>query len=582
MVPSGLVPFSFALLAASLAVFFTDFVLAAGGDGGEGSGPPGGIRFADVTQDAGLAGLRLLAGRPGKDHLLDSAGAGAAFLDFDRDGWLDIFLPNGWRIDGDKVVEKGRFALLRGGRDGKFEDVTERARVLGEGRWGAGVAAADYDGDGWTDILVTCFGPNLLYRNASDGTFEEVARSAGVESPGWNTGAAFFDADADGDLDLYIAGYIHCTLDDVLMARRTLDWKGLEKVAAGPFGMKGERDRFFRAIGGGRFVEATAEAGFEDKALAFGFGARAADYDGDGDVDLFVANDSDADYFFRNEGGGHFKEAGLFAGCALNAAGAAQASMGVATGDVNGDGNADIFVTTFAEDSSTLHLGLGGGLFSDATAAYGLSEPTYLPMFWGCALADLDLDGDLDLALAAGHIYPQVEGHPGTGQTYLQKIRLFENRGGAFADVSAAAGPALALPRSYRGLAVGDYDNDGDPDLLFTALDSSPLLLRNETKGGSWITVVPADERGPLSMVGARVLVSSGERKQSRDVAAGDSFLSTHDPRPAFGVGEADRVGEVEVRWPDGSRTLLQGVRPRQLLEARRPPRQPPRQPPRR
>ncbi|HUD70704.1 MAG TPA: FG-GAP-like repeat-containing protein, partial [Dongiaceae bacterium] len=266
------------------------------------------FRFVDVAADAGLARV-YLAGRPGKDHLLDSAGSGVAFLDYDRDGRLDIFLPNGWRLDGDRIVERGRAALYRGRPDGRFDDVTDAAGVGGEGVWGGGAAAADFDGDGWTDLLLTGFGPIVLYRNRGDGRFENVAPRLGLDASGWNTAASWFDADGDGDLDLYVAAYIDCTLADILKARPTLNWKGVEKVAFGPFGMTGAPDHFFRQEAG-RFVDATAASGFADLALGFGFATRTGDFDGDGDLDLYVANDSDPNYLYLNDGTGHFHEAG--------------------------------------------------------------------------------------------------------------------------------------------------------------------------------------------------------------------------------------------------------------------------------
>ena len=348
-------------------------------------GPP--FRFVDVSAPSHLT-RELLAGRPDKDHLLDSAGAGIAFLDYDRDGRLDVFMPNGWRLDGSRVVEKGRFALYHGLPDGTFEDVTDRAGVGGDGAWGTGAFVADVDGDGWPDIFVTCFGRNILYRNQGNGTFANIAREAGLESPGWNTGAAFFDADGDGDLDIYIAAYIAQSIDDVLNAKRTLPWKGVEMVANGPFGMTGAPDHFFRNEGHGRFTDATDEAGFTDKALGFGFAVRAADLDGDGLVDVYVANDSDPNYLYRNEGKGHFKEVATWAGCALDEKGASQASMGIALGDVNGDGVLDVFVTNFSEDFATLYAGGPGGIFEDVSRATGIGPMTYKPLKWGTAFAD--------------------------------------------------------------------------------------------------------------------------------------------------------------------------------------------------
>ena len=536
-----------------------------------GAGGPA-FRFVDIAPGAGLTRV-LLAGRPAKDHLLDSAGAGAAWLDYDRDGRLDVFLPNGWRLDGPRVVERGRYALYRGRPDGTFLDVTDEAGVQGDGRWGSGAFVADYDGDGWPDIFVTTFGRNLLYRNLGNGRFEDVAARVGLESPGWNTGASFFDADGDGDLDLYLASYIDCTLDSVLDAKPSLSWRGLEQVAFGPFGMKGAPDHFFR-YEDGRYVEATAQAGLEDRALGFGFAVRTADVDDDGDLDIYVANDSDANYLYRNEGRGTFKEVGTWSGCALDGNGAAQAGMGVALGDATGDGAWDILVTNFSEDASTLYRGLGRGAFEDASRELGVAQPTFRPLSWGTALADLDNDGDLDIVIANGHIYPQVDRHPEVVGTYAQRNLLLENMGpGAtpmFRDATAEAGPGFEQVRSSRGLAVGDYDDDGDLDVLITHTDAPPSLLRNDTAGGSWLTVVCEGPRGGINPIGTRVTVRAAGRTQTRDIAAGDSYMSTHDPRLHFGLGATATVDEVAVRWPDGSRSERRGVQARQFLRIRK------------
>ena len=414
------------------------------------SGP---FQFTNVAPQAGVTRV-VLAGRPEKDHLLDSLGSGAAFLDFNRDGRLDIYIVNTWKLDGAAVLERGKNALYQGMPDGTYRDVTDAAGVGGEGQWGQGVAVADVDGDGWPDIFVTNFGPNVLYRNLGNGRFENVAASAAVESPGWNTGAAFFDADGDGDLDLYVAAYIDTKMDDVRQAKRSLSWKGLEMVAFGPFGMKGAPDHFFRNDNG-RFVDATTAAGMQDRALAFGLGVRALDFDADGDVDVFVANDSDPNYLYRNEGNGTFKEVGTWSGCALDEKGAAQASMGVAAGDVMAHGRFDIFVTNFAEDFSTLTAALPDGLFEDVSRPTGIGPMTYKAMSWGTAFADLDNDGDLDIVIANGHIYPQVDRHPELVGTFAQVNILAENRGpGAtpmFRDVAGEAGPGFA----ERSRAVG-------------------------------------------------------------------------------------------------------------------------------
>jgi len=541
------------------------------------SGP---FRFVDVAPRLGLTRV-LEAGRPGKDHLLDSAGAGAGFLDYDKDGRLDVYLVNGWRLDGETVVARGKNALYHQRADGSFEDVTDAAGVGGEGEWGSGLAVADYDNDGWPDILVTSFGRNVLYRNLGNGRFENVARQTGIESPGWNTGASFFDADGDGWLDLYIAQYIDCTLDDVLKAKRTLWWRGLEQVAFGPFGLKGAPDHFFRNIKG-RFVEATEQAGLKDLGLGFGFAARAADLDGDGHADLYVANDSDPNYLYRGDGAGHFKETGVPSSAAFDGNGAAQASMGLAVGDVDGDGLLDLFVTNFSEDFSTLYKGMGHGFFEDVSRSTGVGPATYRPLSWGTAMADLDNDGDLDIVVANGHIYPQIDAHPDIIGTYGQRNLLLENRsvGGApgpgaaaetlFRDATDGAGPGFAPRRAHRGLAIGDYDNDGRLDILVTALDSPPELLHNESGAGSWLTVVCEVPGGTAVPIGTQVTVTAGGRTLTRDIASGDSYLSSHDPRPHFGLGKAERAEEVVVRWPDGTRSVRKDVPARQFLVVRK------------
>jgi enediyne biosynthesis protein E4 len=542
--------------------------------GGGQDTPMARFRFVDVAAQAGLTRVTSF-GRPGMDHLLDSAGAGVAFLDYDKDGILDVYVVNGWRLDGSKVVEKGRNALYKGLPGGTFKDVTDEAGVAGEGAWGSGVFVADYDGDGWPDIFLTNFGKNVLYRNLGNGRFQNVAAEAGVESPGWNTGAAFFDADGDGHLDLYVASYIDCTLEDVLNAKRTLSWRGLETVAFGPFGMKGARDHFFRSVDGHHFVDATAEAGMQDRALGFGFGVRAADLDGDGKVDVYVANDSDPNYLYRNDGHGHFTETATWSGCALDGNGAAQASMGVAAGDVDGDGVLDLFTTNFSEDFATLYRGLGNGIFEDVSRASGVGPLTYRPLQWGAALADPDNDGDLDLVIASGHIYPQIDRHPELIGTFAQRNQLLENvsEGGTirFRDATDEAGPGFAPKAVSRGLAVGDFDNDGRLDILISHVDGPPSLLHNETAGGAWLTVVCEDRHGAENPIGTEVRIKAGGRTQWRDIAAGDSYMSTHDPRPHFGLGPVETVDEVDVRWPDGSHSVRHGVRARQFLRIREP-----------
>lgn len=536
-------------------------------------GGSAGLRFVDVTLQAGIDRV-ILAGRPDKDHLLDSAGTGAAWIDYDRDGFVDLYIVNSWKMSGSEVVEKGKNALYRNRGDGTFEDVTDKAGVGGEGHWGAGVAVADYDGDGWPDLLVTNFGPNVLYRNRGDGTFENVAPQAGIEIPGWNTGAAFLDADGDGDLDLYIAGYITGTMDDVLRTRPSLDWKGVDKVAEGPFGLEGAPDHFFLSDGKGHFRDATEAAGVVDKTLGFGFAVQASDLDLDGDLDIYVANDSDPNYMYRNEGNGTFTEVGLWTGTALDANGAAQAGMGLAVGDVDGDGLPDIVVDNFSEDFTVLYRGLGDGFFEDVTENAGIGNPTFRSLSWGAVLADLDNDTDLDLVIANGHIYPQVDRHPDLGFSYKQKNQIFLNDGsGRFSEVTAKAGPGFDLIQCSRAALAADYDNDGDLDLVFTNLDDPPTLLRNDSPSpGNWLSITCEAPSRAVPLVGTDVRLWIGDKMLRREISSSSSYVSAPDQRVHFGLGKAKSIDKIEVRWTDGTQTVLENVPANQFLTVRKKP----------
>ena len=529
-------------------------------------------QFVDVAKEAGLTTVTWCGG-PEKNHLLESAGQGCAFVDFDDDGRLDIVLINGWRLDADperrKVLEKGRLALYRNLGDGKFEDVAARAGIVNDD-WSNGVCAGDFNNDGRVDLYVTNFGPNRLYRNKGDGTFEDVAAKAGVAHAGWSAGCSFFDADRDGDLDLYVACYVVATMDEVLTARRTTVWQDKLKVMAGPFGLRGARDKFFRNNGDGTFTDATKDAGMEDEAEAYGLGVLASDLDRDGDVDLYVANDSNPNYLWRNNGDGTFTDIGGWSGAALNADGKAQAGMGVDSADFDGDGIADIYVTNFARDYDTLYRGMGELYFEDVSLALGLKPITYMPLSWGCTFLDFDNDADADIFVASGHIYPQVDQLPELGETYAQRAQLMENRGGKIVDVTDAAGPGLKIKRSMRGLAAGDYDNDGDLDLLVTAIDSPPMLLRND--GGNakhWLQLRLIDSHG-RDAIGAVAKVTVAGKTQQAELRSGSTYASQSMLRLHFGLGEANQVEKVEIAWSDGVKMTRERVTVDQLLTWRR------------
>jgi hypothetical protein len=466
---------------------------------------------------------------------------------------------NGWRLDGAQVVERGRNVLYRNRGDGSFEDVTDAAGV-GDDAWGCGVAVGDADGDGRPDLFVANFGPDVLYRNLGDGSFERMADAPGID--GWSSGAAFLDADADGDQDLFVGGYVEADMDDVLGAELGLEWEG-RMVMVGPFGLEGEGNRYFENLGGGRFRDATEQAGLVDRGLYYSFAVVALDVDADLDLDLYVANDSNPNYLYLNDGSGHFQETGLWSGAALGSAGNGQGGMGLAAGDTDGDGDPELLVMNFGRDVSTLYENLGDGLFADATVNAGLAQPTFMPLSWGAALSDFDLDGDLDIFIANGHIYPQADEVPETAIGYAQANLLLANEGGRFSDVGARAGPGLAVVASSRGVAVGDIDNDGDLDLAVANVDAPPSLLRNDSKRrGAWLLV---DAPGAL-----RVVAEAGGRRLVREGLIGASFLSAGDPRFHFGLGPVDTVEHLRVIWPDGEETLRTDVAVNQLVAVRR------------
>jgi hypothetical protein len=520
---------------------------------------PAGPSPAQFEEGPALA-ARTYCGGPTKDHILESGGNGLALLDYDGDGRLDIYLVTAAELTADRRRVAHRNTLYRNLGGLRFEDVSRRAGV-DAAAWGNGVCAGDVDADGRLDLYVTNWGPNLLFRNRGDGTFSEMAARAGVAAGGWSTGCAFLDVDADGDLDLYVARYVETTWDDVVRARRTLTWRNGPRIMVGPAGLPGEADLFFENRGDGTFVEASEAHGLGDPARAYGFGVVATDYDGDGWTDLFVANDSNPNFLHRNRGDGTFESVGLVSGVAVNAEARAQAGMGAEAGDYDGNGRLDLVLTTFAHDVNSLYRNVDGHRFEDATVAAGLAAPTFERMGWGTAFLDADLDGQLDLFFANGHIFPDVEDFPALGETFRQKNQLLLNQGGRFRDVSAIAGPGLQVQKASRGLAAGDLDDDGDLDLVISNMDDGPTVLVNRQRTGNhWIAFRVLSPGPNRFAVGARVTVEAGGQRQMREIRSGGSYLSQNDLRASFGLGAYAGPVDVEVHMPGGDRWRWRGL----------------------
>jgi hypothetical protein len=482
-------------------------------------------------------------------NLLQTTGSGCAIWDYDGDGWLDLYLVDGLHSP------RGGNRLYHNRRDGTFEDVTDRAGVRGHG-YGMGCAVGDYNGDGRPDLYVTDYGNDILYRNNGDGTFTDVTDQAGVRVGGWSTAAAFFDADGDGDLDLYVGRY--AKFDE--KSKQLCETAGVSG-GCNPSEYRSDPDVLLINDGHGKFTDGTRSAGIIDpngRAL----GVLTDDYDGDGRPDIFVANDGTANYLFHNEGGGRFREVAVPAGVAYGEGGRAEASMGGDFGDYDGDGRPDLVIGSFQGEADSLYHNGGGGLFRWVTAEAGLVSATTKVLTFGLGFLDYDNDGDLDLAQANGHVHALVETID-PDAPYRQPRQLFENLGnGRFRDASADAGPEFTAPTVGRGMVFGDFDNDGDIDILTNNNGQPAVLLRNESRPvNHWLGIRVAPEAGRTE-VGARVTVKSGAASRTRTVRTAYSFASANDLRVHFGLGKASGPVDVTVEWPGGRRAVVSGVRP--------------------
>ncbi len=525
--------------------------------------------FVDRTLEAGLE-REVVNGGPGKQFILESTGSGAAFFDYDNDGDLDLYAVNGSTYDAYGAGPGN--ALYRNEGRGVFSETVAGVEDRG---WGVGVAVGDYDGDGYRDLYASNYGANVLYRNVGDGSFVDVSSQTGVAGEDFSASAAFFDYDLDGDLDLYVANYVVFDIEPLLQDPELQDpciYLGGLRVFCGPQGMEGGRDRLYRNDDGS-FTDVTLLSGVATANFNFGMGVVPEDFDGDGDLDLFVANDETPNVLFRNDGvtagtNVRFVDIAVEAGVAYNGDGEVESGMGVDAGDGDGDGDADLYVTNFDGETNTFYENLDDGTFADVTAQSGLAAPTVSFLGWGARFFDFDLDGDLDLFAANGHVYPQVD-ETSAGGRYGQRNQLFDNAGaGVFTAMDG--GPGFTVEKSSRGTITGDYDQDGDLDLYITNIDDSPTLLRNDGALGNYLAVQLQGAGANRDGLGARVRLTTGGRTQTRTVNGASSYLGHNDTRLYFGLHKNGRVEQVEVTWPDGGVTRIADLPANRLLVVRR------------
>jgi hypothetical protein len=532
-----------------------------------------GATFIDVARTAGLNAKTIYGGEHKNKYLLETTGCGVAFYDYDNDGWLDIFLVNGWRLEGFPAGQEPTSHLFKNNRDGTFTDVTAKAGLIHHG-WGQAVCVGDYDNDGFDDLFVSYFGKNVLYHNNGDGTFTDVTDKAGVGGNGkrWNTGCAFVDYDRDGKLDLFVANYIDLDLATAPVPESgPCLYKGV-MVACGPPGLKGGKNILFHNNGDGTFTDVSEASGILSSNGTFGLGVLTGDFDNDAWPDIYVANDSSPSALYQNKKNGKFEDIAVIAGCALSPDGKPQAGMGVSAADYDLDGNLDIVKTNFAGDTPSLYHNLGGANFEDTTFTAGLGAHTQY-LGWGCGFFDFDNDGWADILICNGHVYPEVE-QLKTEAGYVQRKLLYRNlRNGKFEEVTDMAGPGVTTPVAGRGCAFGDFDNDGDIDMVVNTVNGPPQLLRcDSSSGNNWIKVKAIGTKSNRSGIGARVTCIAtfrGETKPHRqidEVRSGGGYFSQGDLRVHFGLGKANKVDVLEIRWPSGQVDTMKDVAVNQVV----------------
>ena len=521
------------------------------------------VQFVDVAEEVGIVAQNV-SGDSEQTYLVDSMMGGSAFFDYDQDGDLDLYILNGSKVVGFPDQEHPRNTFYRNER-GKFVDATDEAN-LGDAGWGMGCAVGDYDNDGDLDIYITNYGRNVLYDNRGDGTFADVTEYAQVGDERFSTGCAFLDYDGDGYLDLYVANYVDFKHFLQTTPNKSYMWKGL-RVHFGPRGMKGSGDSLYRNQGDGTFADVTVEARVVDQDKLYGMGVIGGDYDRDGDVDIYVANDTGPNFLYQNQGDGTFADVGWMIGAAYGESGEAQGCMGIAYGDYDNDLYQDILVTNFWEQTNTLYHNDHGAFFSDLSFDAGVGKESFQFLAWGTEFFDYDNDGDRDIFVANGHLFPQLD-RANLGTSYAQTNQLFENLGdGTFVEVSQLSGEGLGIKKVSRGASFGDYDDDGDLDIFVLNINDRPTLLHND--GGNennWLMVKTIGTESNRDGIGARIEVRCGEVAQSAEIRSGASYLSHNDLRAHFGLGQTESIDSLVVRWPSGLEERFENLAANRLV----------------
>jgi hypothetical protein len=526
-------------------------------------GTPLGVTFVDAVKGSGLD-VETIYGDVGKNkYLLETTGCGLAFYDYDNDGWLDVFFVNGWRLEGFPKGHEPHCRLFKNNRDGTFTDVTKGSGLEHHFGWGQACCVGDYDNDGNDDLFVTYYGQNVLYRNNGNGTFTDVTEKAGLIQPGpktrWNSGCTWVDYNRDGHLDLFVANYVDFDLKTApLPEEGPCTYKGIV-VACGPPGLNGGKNILYHNNGDGTFTDVSEKAGMWNAVGTYGLSVAASDLDNDGWPDIYVANDSAPATLYLNQKDGTFKDVAIENGAALSAEAKPQAGMGVSIGDYNRDGNLDIVKTNFAGDTDSLYTNLGDGVFEDRTYPSGLGVNTRL-LGWGVGFFDMDNDGWLDILMSNGHVYPEVDKSK-ADLKYAEHKYLYRNlRNGRFEEVTLQGGPGIVEAAPARGCAFGDYDNDGDIDIAVNCVNAIPQLLRcDSTLNRNWIKIKLVGVKSNRTGIGSRVIVTTktlptAEKPlvQMDELRSGGSYYSQNDMRMHFGLEQATKVDEVEIRWLSG------------------------------